>query len=416
MAQDKPDPRQFRLLFVLAAVQFTSVVDFVIMMPLGPQFMRAFQITAREFGMMISAYTFSAGLFGLVGALFIDRFDRRNTLLTLYAGFALGTLLCALAPGHVFFIGARVVAGAFAGIMGATVFSIIGDAFEENRRGMATGTVMSAFALASIIGVPFGLVLANRMSWHAPFVGLVGVIALVWVLGFFWLPSFRGHLKAKKSSGRLNSARQLLQVISVPNHIRAFGITVCLMMGSFTIIPYISTYVVNVVGYPETSLPYLYLIGGGATLFSSRAIGVLSDRLGKLRVFRIFGTISFLPLILVTHITHATSLEVILVSTFFMICMNGRMVPSMAMITGLVEPKYRGSFMSVNSSVQQAASGLATLIAGWMIAGSQAGSVEHYNRVGYLACAFTLIALLLARSLKYETKLKSTNDVVGEFA
>ncbi len=412
MASNKPDSRQFRLLLVLAAVQFTSVVDFVIMMPLGPQFMRAFAITAREFGMMISAYTFSAGLFGLVGALFIDRFDRRSSLLALYAGFALGTLLCALAPDHVFFIGARIVAGAFAGVMGATTFSIIGDAFPENRRGMATGTVMSAFALASILGVPFGLVIANRFSWHAPFVGLVGVIAVVWALGFLWLPSFRGHLSVWiMGASRQNSVKQLWQVLSVPNHLRAFAITFCLMMGSFTVIPYISAYVVNVVGYPETSLPYLYLVGGAVTLFTSRAVGLLSDRVGKLRVFMLFGILSFVPLLLVTGITHATSLEVMVISTVFMVCMNGRMVPSMAMVTGVVEPRHRGSFMSINTSVQQAASGVASLVAGWMIAGAQGGgSVEHYDRVGYLACAFTFTALWLARSLKSEGSEK-----IGEF-
>ena len=208
-------------------------------------------------------------------------------------------------------------------------------------------------------------------------------------------------------------------MLSVPNHLRAFGITFCLMMGSFTVIPYISTYVVNVVGYPETSLPYLYLVGGAVTLFTSRAVGLLSDRVGKLRVFMLFGVLSFIPLLLVTGITHATSLEVMVISTVFMVCMNGRMVPSMAMVTGVVEPRHRGSFMSINTSVQQAASGVASLVAGWMISGAQGGgSIEHYNRVGYLACAFTFTALWLARSLKSEKSEKpgsSVEPALGEF-
>lgn len=396
--------REWVLLLVLAAVQFTHIMDFVIMMPLGPQFMRAFGISTREFGLMISAYTFSAALFGFMGALFIDRFDRRTSLLTLYFGFAVGTLFCALAPNHQFFIAARILAGSFAGVMGATVFAIIGDAFPESRRGAATGVIMSSFSLASIAGVPFGLYLATRLSWHAPFVMLVGIAALVWLVGFFALPSFRSHLAAE-GSAKKNAAKDLWGVLREPNHIRSFVFTTMLMMGAFTVIPYLSAYMVNTAGYPEDKLPYIYLTGGAFTLFSSRWVGRLSDRHGKLKIFTIFAILSVVPLILMTHVTSVSVVSALLISTAMMVTMNGRMVPSMAMITSAVEPRRRGSFMSVNSSIQQLASGLASFIAGLMIVQGPLGpsgapSLLNYDRVGYLAVACTVFSIFLARRLQ----------------
>ncbi|WP_375438196.1 MFS transporter [uncultured Hymenobacter sp.] len=126
------------LLALLAAVQFTNILDFVIMMPLGPQLMPALGIVPRQFGLVISAYTFSAGATGLAAA-FLDRFNRKTALLALYLGFGLGTVACALAPTYHWLVAARALTGAFGGVLGSLVLAIVGDAVPESRRGQAIG-------------------------------------------------------------------------------------------------------------------------------------------------------------------------------------------------------------------------------------------------------------------------------------
>jgi predicted MFS family arabinose efflux permease len=320
----------------------------------------------------------------------------RRALLFLYLGFAVGTLLCALAPNHVFFVLARIVAGAFAGIMGATVFAIIGDVIPYERRGAATGVVMSAFSVASIVGVPFGIFLANQLSWHAPFLLLAGLSAGVWVLGFNALPPMRGHLDRE---GKRDTLGEMRHVLTEPNHLRAFLLSIVLMFAGFSVIPYMSAYMVSNAGLPETQLPYIYLVGGAFTLVSARLVGRLADRFGKPRVFMIMACVSILPTVIVTNLPVVPVAVLLAVSTMFMITMSGRMIPAMAMITGSVEPRYRGSFMSVNSSIQQLGSGGASLLGGMIIVQNADGSIGGYPWVGALASVFTVAAILLVRRL-----------------
>ena len=263
------------LVLVLAAIQFTHIMDFMIMMPLGPQLMRVMLISPQQFGILVSAYTLTAAVAALAVAFYTDRFDRRQTLLFLYAGFVISTLLCGIAPGYNELLTARAVAGAFGGVAGATVHSIIGDAIPENRRGAATGMIMSAFALSSIIGVPIGLVLAAHFSWRAPFLLLVAVSVLVFLLTWRILPPMRSHIVAGEAHRPLE---QMRSVLGTANHLRAFVFMFALMFAGFSVIPFISPYMVANVGLKETDLPYLYLFGGLATVFSSRYIGNLADR------------------------------------------------------------------------------------------------------------------------------------------
>jgi len=270
--------RERLLLLILAMVQLTNVLDFVVMMPLGPQFMRYFSISPQAFGMMVSSYTFSAAIFGFLGAFFIDRFDRRVALLVLYAGFTLGTFCCALAPTYELLTLARSLAGAFGGIIGAVVMAIVGDAFPEARRGAATGVIMSSFSIASIAGVPFGLYLAHLLSWQAPFFMLAALSAVTWLGAFCLLPPLTRHLQCAVLASPIDEIRL---VLSLPNTLRAFAFMSTLMLAGFSVIPFISPYMVGNVGLSESDLPYIYLFGGFATFFTSRYIGVLSDRYGK---------------------------------------------------------------------------------------------------------------------------------------
>lgn len=387
---------EWGLLLVLASVHFTNILDFVILMPLGPQLTAALHITAQQFGWIVSAYGFAAAASGLAAAWFIDRFDRKRALLGLYAGFTLGTLLCAAAPTYLFLVVARAVTGGFAGVMGASVLAIVGDAFPDCRRGTAMGVVMSAFSVASIVGVPAGLSLANVTGWRTPFAALGLMCAAVWLLAWVVLPPLRGHL-----AGPHGRQVRVWEVLSHPTHVRAYLLMVVLVISTFTIVPYLTIYLVNNVGRRNEELPYVYLFGGAATLVSMTLVGRLSDRFGKLRVFRTLALVTLVPTLLLTNLP-TTSLAVTLVlTTFFMVATSGRMVPAVAMITGSALPAYRGSFMSINSSVQQMAAGVAPLVSGAMLSKGEGGApLTGFRAVGLLAVTAMLTSIYLAGRLR----------------
>ena len=386
-----------RLVSVLAAVQFTHIMDFMILMPLGPQLMRVMLISPQQFGLLVSSYTLTAAIASLAAAFYTDRFDRRKVLLFLYVGFVGSTLLCGIAPGYVTLLAARAVAGAFGGVAGATVHSIVGDAVPEQRRGAATGVLMSAFALSSILGVPIGLLLAAHFSWRAPFFFLVIVSLLVLVAIWKIVPPMRGHLVAGETHRPL---LQMKAVLGEGNHLRAFLFMFALMFAGFSVIPFISPYMVANVGLRETDLPYLYFFGGLATAFSSRYIGKLSDRHGKRQMFTVIGLISIVPLLITTNLPPVPVWVAICASVIFMVFVSGRFVPAMALVISSVEPRLRGGFMSINSAIQQLGLGVASLLAGFIIGHAPDGTLTRYWMVGLIAVGATLLAIALAWRVK----------------
>ncbi|MFC6999101.1 MFS transporter [Rufibacter roseus] len=393
-----PGIKESWLIFMLAAIQFTHIMDFVIMMPLGPQLMRVFDISPREFGFLVSAYTFSAAISGFLSAFFIDRFDRKDALLILYLGFTIGTLACALAPNFSLLLLARVLAGAFGGVLGALVLAIIGDAVPEQRRGSATGKVMAAFSVASIGGIPIGLYLASHASWHAPFYLLTALCLVVLAMSWRLLPPMREHLlnHVPQHPGKL-----IVSIFTNTNCLWAFSLMVALSLAGFTVVPFLSPYMVANVGFEEVELSYIYLFGGLATVVTSQWAGRLADKFGKLRVFTIAAIFSTIPILLVTHLPQVPHWQAFIVTTAFFIVFGARFVPAMSMITSSVEPRMRGSFMSINSSVQQMASGLAAFLAGLLITNAPGHEeLEGFGTVGYIACGFTILSMFLASRLK----------------
>lgn len=384
------------MLYVLAAIQFTHILDFMIVMPLGPRLMEIFKITPAQFGFIVSTYTFSAGLFGLVAAWFIDRFDRKRALLWLYAGFGLGTLLCAIAPNYYALVAARFLAGGFGGIASATILAVMGDAIPPNRRGAAMGTLFSSFSLASIAGVPAGLYLANHLGWHAPFFLLAGLSCVILILASRALPSMRDHLSRVKDS----PLAEMKVILGRSNHWLAFALTVFMTMAGFMVIPYLSPSLVSNVGLTNEQLPLIYLCGGAVTFFSMRWLGRLSDKLGLLRVFTVVSLIAMGPILIITHLPAVPLWTALLTSTCFMVFTSGRFIPGMAMVTNSVEGRYRGGFMSLNSAVQQFASGIASLAAGAIVTGGTGGRLEHYGAVGLMGAGCVLISIGLARKLR----------------
>lgn len=386
--------REWLLILVLSAVQFTHILDFVIMMPLGPQFKKDLHLSDQWFGFLVSAYAFSAALAGLLAAWFIDRFDRKTALMGLYAGFTIGTLCCGAAPNYTFLLAARALTGAFGGVVAACVLAIIGDAFPGMRRGRAMGAIMSAFSVASIVGVPAGLYLANLMNWRAPFLALAGLSAAVMFLVGFVLPPMRGHL------GRGRPRVNLWNIFLEPTHLRAYLLMTALVLSSFMIVPYLASYLVANTGRTEAELPYVYLCGGLATLVTMTYFGWLSDRLGKLPVFRCLALFTLVPILLVTNLPVAGLATTLLISTLFMVATSGRMIPAMALITASSAPRNRGSFLSVNASVQQAAAGLAAALGGLLLGQGANGEMTGFPVVGVLACVATLSSIWLAGHLR----------------
>jgi predicted MFS family arabinose efflux permease len=388
--------REWLLLLVLAAVQFCHIMDFVIVMPLGPQLMRSFRITPEQFGLIVSAYTFSAAVSGLLAAFFMDRFDRKTALLGLLAGFGVGTLLCALAPSYPFLLAARVAAGAFGGVLAAVVFAIVGDQIPPARRGTAMGIVTSGFSAASVLGLPVGLFLAAQSSWHAPFYLLAATTAAVIALGFAALPPMRAHLAAE----RRPALAEVVGVVREPGHLRAFALTVGLMFGGFTVTPFLSPYLVANVGVKEAELSFVYLFGGLFTLLSGPLAGRLADRYGHARVFMAAALLSLVPILAVTHLPRVPLWVALVATTVLMMGFSARMVPSMALVTGSVEPRRRGGFMSVNSSIQQMSAGLAAMLAGQVVGGSASTGITRFGTVGLIAAGVTLLCLPLAARIR----------------
>jgi len=391
-----------RLLIALAAVQFVCVSDFVIVSPLGPVLMRTFDVGPTQLGALVSAYTFSAAVAGFAGALFVDRFDRRQLLLVLFAVFALALLAASAAPSYPTLMAARVLGGAVGGLAGATVYTIIGDVVPESRRGAATGVVMTAFAVATVAGVPIGLLFAGWFGWHAPFLALALLAVLVGGYARRVLPRIDAHLRPASPDSHpvLDALRPIGQVLRNANHLRAYLFVVLLSFSAFMVIPYIAVYTTSNVGVTERQLPLIYLAGGAATLFTARLIGRLADRHGHKRVYRAVAAASIVPLLLTTHLPPVAFGWALLVAVLFFVIVSGRMVPGNAIITGCAVPRLRGTFMSLNASIQSLAQAAATFLAGLIIGRGADGRLEHFGTVGWCGVAATIAAMLWVRWLR----------------
>jgi len=388
------------LLILLAAVQFTHIMDFMVMMPLGPQLMRIFDISPAQFSLLVAAYTFSAGIAGLAGAVFVDRFDRKHALLFCYGGFLLGTLACALAPGYHSLLLARVISGAFGGVSGSMVMTIVGDVIAPHRRAGAMGVIMGSYSMASVAGVPVGLYLASIYSWHAPFLIIVGIGVFIWAFCSYLLPSLRGHV-LDRSSDRPHMLAGVWTLLSTRNTQLALTFMVCMVLGHFMIIPFISPSLVANVGLPEQHLSWFYLAGGLASLVSSPIIGKLADRYGKLRFYIITIMGAIVPVYMITH-QGPEPLGILLgVAVLFFVFGGGRFIPGQAIVTSAVPASMRGSFMSLNSSVRDLAAGVASLVGGQIVAKDiVTGRLLHYPTLGWIAIVASLISVVIATRVK----------------
>jgi DHA1 family inner membrane transport protein len=404
---------EWAILLVLATVQFTHVLDFVIMMPLGPKLQSDLKISPEDFSdrfsLIVSAYGFSAGIMGLLAARLLDRFDRKKLLLVLFAGFGLGTYLCAVAPDYGILVLGRAVAGGFAGIMGANVLTIVSDVFPETRRGTAMGVVMSSYSVANIIGIYVGLEIAEHFGWRAPFTVLALLCLPVLALAWYILPSL--HRPARHREHQVS----LREVILNRRHLRAYALSSSLIMGSWMVLPALAIYLVRNVHWPEAELRWVWLFGGLATLLTMTPTGWLADRHNKRTVFQVIGLVSIVPVLLVTNLPQTSAPVVLAVTTLFMVCTSIRWVPVMALIATAAVPHQRGAFMSVNASVQQLAMGIASKFSGLLLVekividdhGVAATKLVGYPFVGLLAAGSMILGFFLAARVRAAPKAAS---------
>lgn len=383
------------ILFLLAALNFTHILDFMIMMPLG----NYLDVTPRHFSILVASYSISAFISGLIVAMFIDRFDRKQSLLFAYIGFVTGTIACGFAQGYGFLLAARIVAGLFGGVIGAQVLSIVADMFTYERRGRAMGAVMAGFAGASILGVPISLYLTNifRKDWHVPFlmIGSLGIIFIPLIIRI--IPSMKQHISSAEN--REPAFNALLKVCRVPEQRSAMIFSCLLMMGHFLIIPFINPYLEFNKGFSKDLTPMIYLVGGIASLFAAISLGRVADRTGKLTVFSISVFLSLFMVLIITRLPDVPFAVVLVFFAAWFMVATGRIVTAQAMISEVVNPIQRGSFMSINGSIQQLGSGLAALVAGFIVTEEKSGRIINYNWVGYLSILVLLISLLYGRMI-----------------
>ncbi|WP_410210334.1 MFS transporter [Aquirhabdus sp.] len=381
------------LLWLLALVQFTIIMDFMVMMPLGPQLMHAFNITPVAFATAVSMYSWCSGLSGLLAATYIDRFDRRRLLMIAYALFALSNLICALANSYELLLFARAFAGITGGMLGSVVMAIVSDVIPAQRRGAAMGIIMTAFSLAAIAGVPAGVLLGAHFSWAAPFVLLVVLSGLVWIAAIKVVPSLTEHLK-QNPPVLSEVLPNLWRLFSNARHLNAFAFTFTMMASQMMVIPFISPVLVANHGVAPAQLSWIYMAGGAATFFTSRVVGRLADRYGNKRVFRIAVILSAFPILFVTHMPALPFILIVLFFPFFMVTVSGRIIPMQALLTTVPEPAHRGAFLSANSAIQALGTGCGAWLGGLMLSNTATGQIEGYGMVGWAAVGLAILAML----------------------
>lgn len=397
-------PRQERqVLWLIAAVQLTLILDFMIMMPLGPELMARLDISAARFGAMVSAYTLASGVMGLLGTLWLDRFDRKRTLIVLYGGFIAATISCGAAMSPAWLLISRALAGACAGLLWAVLMAVIVDLVPVERRGRAIGTVMTSHGLSAVAGVPLGLSLASQWGWRAPFLAIAALAIVLWI-GVTWrLPAVDRHLAAPDSGEAPSPSAPLFS----PGLALGWGLTFCVVFSGFLLIPYLGAFMVGNLGLRASDLPWVYLCGGSAALLTSRWIGHLVDRHRPARVLACLLLGTMVPHLWFTHLSPSPLPAVIGVFVLFMTLTSGRIIPTIALITSRVPPALRGRFMAVNSAASDGASGLAAWTSGILIASSPDGALIGFDRMGWMAVGVTLVALsvlwLLGRTAAQES-------------
>jgi predicted MFS family arabinose efflux permease len=391
------------LVAALAFLQFTIVLDFMILSPLGAILMPALNISNAQFGIVVSAYALSAGASGLFASGFADRYDRKKLLMFFYVGFLGGTLFCGLATSYPYLLAARIVTGIFGGVIGSIVLSIVTDLFPYEMRGRVMGVVQTAFAASQILGIPVGLYFSNIWGWHFPFLMIVAIGIIVGIVIALKLQPINSHLSLKTESTPL---KHFAVTISNPRYLLAFLFMALLSMGGFMIMPFGSKFTVGNMGIPVGDLPMIYWVTGLCTIVTGPLIGRASDRIGKFKTF-LFGTIvTILMVALYTNLGVTPLWLAIVVNSSLFVGIFSRMIPAQAFLSTVPDPHTRGSFMAISSSLQQISGGVAAMIAGLIIQDTTDGKIEHFDTLGYILIITCIVNAFIMYKLHHSPAKK----------
>ena len=382
---------------MLAFLQFAVILDFMLMSPMGALIMPALDLAPSQFGLVVSAYAFSAAASGLMTAGFADRFDRKKLLLFFYGGFVLGTMWCGLAQRFETLLMARIVTGLFGGVIGSIVIAISTDLFPPQMRGRVMGTIQTAFAASQVLGIPIGLYLSNRWNWHVPFLALAAIGVLGGIVVSWQMKPVADHLKAPQDH---SPWAHLLNTLKVPRNLLAFATTTLLSTGGFMLMPFSSAFIVNNVGISVHDLPMVYVITGVCTVFTGPLIGKAADRFGKLPVFTFGCVVSIAMVLIYTHLGPIPLPVLILINAVLFVGIFSRIIPAQALMASVPTPSQRGAFSSISASVQQLSGGLASVVAGHIVVVGADQKLQHFDVVGFVVVATTLTSLLLLRRLQ----------------
>lgn len=398
---------QVFMIAVMAIIQFTIVLDFMVLSPLGAILMPTLHITTAQFGWVVSAYAFSAGASGLLAAGFADKYDRKKLLLFFYVGFLVGTIFCAMAPNYHLLLAARIVTGIFGGVIGSISFAIISDLFKLEVRGRVMGFVQMSFAASQVLGLPIGLLLANKWGWHSPFWMIAGFGILLGIVILVYMKPIDAHLKLKSER---NPFEHLVKTVSNPIYLRAFGGTVLLATGGFMLMPFGSAFSTNNLGLSIEQLPLLYGVTGVSSMIFGPLIGKFSDKIGIYKVFVVGSVISMVMVAIYTRLGVTPLWVVMILNILLFSGISSRMISSSALMTAVPDPQDRGAFMSVNSSIQQISGGVASAIAGMIVMQSSTGNLERYDILGYVVIGSVLVSIGLMYWVANYVKEKNTKS------
>ncbi len=394
---DRPLPKEKLYVFLLAAIQLSHILDFVVLMPLGPTLMRVLGISPIQFGTLVSSYNFSAAIFGIIYGLVADNYGRKKILLVCFVGFILGTLYCGFSDSFQTLMIGRIIAGAFGGILTSVVMAMITDLIPFQRRGRAMGTVMAAFSVASVLGVPIGLIIANSYGWQNTFIFIAAVSVIVFIVAAIVFPSLNDHVC---KTSKKESLKRLGRILVKPDYAKAYSLIFINVVSAFMLIPFLAPFAVKNIGILETELKYLYLVGGFFTIMTAILIGKSTDKNGAFKTFLLVDLLACIPIYLYTNAESMTLFVFLSMSAFFMTTVSGRFIPLMTLITQISSAKDRGTFMGLINSVRGFSSATATLIAGAIIVENADGTLGGFNKVGYLSIFLSIGIIFLAKHVQ----------------
>ncbi len=381
------------VIFLLAITQFTVVLDFMVMSPLGDIMMKTLGISTSQFGVAVSAYAFSAGISGLLTAGFADSYDRKKLLLFFYIGFAVGTLFCALAPNYQLLVAARIITGIFGGVIGSISMAIVADLFSLQQRGKVMGFVQMGFGVSQVLGIPIGLYIANSFGWHAPFLWIAIMTALIILVLFLKLQPITAHLALQKSQSAL---KHLLNTVAKPNYRLGFMATAMLSIGGFMMMPFGSAFAINNVKITQNELPLLFMVTGVSSLISMPLIGKMSSKGNKMRIFTVATVVSVIIINIYAHYSATPFWIVLITNVCMMVSIMSRIIPASVLTSAIPVAQDRGAFMSINSSLQQMAGGFGAMLGGYIIyQKDKFAPLEHYDTLALVASAIMLLTVYL---------------------